>query len=809
YSGKAPAGVYTDWWEQEKARLQVDFKNDRVPLLACTHSFGMGIDKPNIRFTIHTILPRSLEDFYQQAGRAGRDGKSARCIVVFADEEPQAADRLLDPGVTPHDALASRSDRNLSEQEDAVRNLWFLQQTFPGTWHEQRALYYTVYEILRPKIPDSDNTKSFEFSIWDFPLQFATTDDPDKASGENLKRTLEMALHRCYLTGAITDYAYDYTGKRFRIDLKRTDPGAIYARLREYLGERMTESELNALFRGRVLKGTYPEAAYDAGSILIEYFYKTIEKRRRRAILHMLQAARDGVEQGPAAFREALLTYLEASKFTRAIKQIARSDDHRLWPAELDRVQGMDDLTQLLGACRRQLEEYPTHPGLLILAGFCRAAGTTPEEGFKDIAEGFRNLNRQQVGTKILVEVGDAVIKNTQRLMPSREPDLSWAIWMDGVWAVDPDLCELEPFDIYEEQQLLQEFEQIEELYAFSRDGILREDEEQRLLQEFEDIEELYACSRDVGLCQDEDAIDIIDPDIATQIDEIHQKIRFLQDLLLDVQRQEPVEPEIWDETIQDEIDALEEEIADLEYAQECRILNDLYDLDGESPDFEPEVDEFEEFVVVDDLIDLERQRIRHDELQFAVIEDEHRWRLMETFSQLDSSIGEQKEPKDQPDAAFDADGHHQCQILTERTNEPEYNDEGGGDRPVRKSVVRKPGDHPSLPQSVTKYAPKAWSAEKRSKTRREEMRAQDSENVPQGVVFQHGTDDKSPELKVPGDRDYTTTPRHEGDGVDECRTFIEAGCEDSTTGMHPVFPVIQTGFLGRVLLKLVAFFRK
>lgn len=809
YSGKAPPGVNDDEWEQRKAALQVDFKNDRIPLLVCTHSFGMGIDKPNIRFTIHAMLPRSLEDFYQQGGRAGRDGKPARCVVVFVDEEASVADRLLDPEVTPHDALALGSDSDLSQREDAVRNLWFFRQTFRGTDHEIRALYYTIYNILLPQIPGSDETKRFEFSIWDFPPRFATTGDPNQASGGDLKQTLEMALHRCYLIGAIVDYAYDYTGKRFIIDIKRLNPGDIYAHLRGYLSERMTESEMNALLRGRSLKDTYAEAAYDAGCILINYFYETVGKRRRRAILHMLQAARDGVEQGPAAFREALLAYLEESAFTENIRRIARSDDHRLWLAVLAQVQGMDDLTQVLGACRRQLEEHPSHPGLLILAGFCRAAGTTPEEGFKDITEGFRNLNRQQGGTKILVEVGDAIIKNTRRLMPSREPDVSRAVWMGGVWVIDPDLCELEPFDIYEEQQLLQEFEQIEGLYACSWDGILRGDEEQQLLQEFEEIEELYACFGDFGLRQDEDAIDIIDPDIAIQIDEIRQKILFLQDLLLDTQRQGSVEPEVWDETIQDEIDALEEEIADLEYTQECRIIDDFDEVGNGPEGFEMEVDEFDEFVAVDGLIDLEHQRIRHDELQFAVIEDERRWRLMETFSQLDSFIGEQQEPNDQLGAAFDDDGHHQRQILTERINEPEYNNEGGGDRPVRESVVRKPGDHLSPPQSGTKYAPEAGSAEKWSKTRREELRAQDSDNVPQGVEFQHGTDDKSPELKVPKDSGYTTTPRHEEGGVDECRAFIEVGHGDSTTSMPHVFPVKQTGLLGRVLLKLLAFFRK
>lgn len=659
YAGKAPAGVDTDRWEQEKARLQVDFKNDRIPLLACTHSFGMGIDKPNIRFTIHTILPRSLEDFYQQAGRAGRDGKPARCVAVFADEMPGQADILLDVEKTPHDALVSRSDYSLSRKEDAVRNLWFLRETFPGTEHEQRALYYTIYKILRPQVPYSDDTKNFEYSIWDFPQQFAATGKPGEVSGEDLKRTFEMALHRCYLTGAITDYAYDYTGKRFRIDLKRTDPGAIYARLRGYLGKRMTESEVNALFRGRVLKGTYPEAAYDAGCILIDYFYEAIEKRRRRAILHMLQAARDGVEQGPAAFREALLTYLEASTFTEAVKQVARSDDHRLWLAELDRVQGMDDLTQLLGACRRQLEEYPSHPGLLILAGFCRAAGITPEDGMKDIAEGFRNLNRRQVTSNVRGEVEDAVISHTRRLMPLREPDVSRAIWAGSVPVVSPGFCDPEPFDTYEEQQLMREFERIEELYA-AAPGLRIPESKGR--QASEQSAGLYTGLWDEEKLDGED-LDFMDPDVAIQIDERRQKIRYLQGLLFDTQWQGSVEPEACDEAILDEIDALEEEIADLEYSEECGAFDESDEFDDGSDD----LDEADlAFIEVSNLIESEQRRIRHYEMQFGVVEDERRWRLMEVIPRLKPTVREQPKPAGQPGAASDATGHRRRQTRGE-----------------------------------------------------------------------------------------------------------------------------------------------
>ncbi|NLA37883.1 MAG: RecQ family ATP-dependent DNA helicase [Methanomicrobiales archaeon] len=683
YSGKPPAGVDSAGWDQEKERLQVDFKNDRIPLLACTHSFGMGIDKPNIRFTIHTMLPRSLEDLYQQAGRAGRDGKPARCVVVFVSEMPEQSSELLDPGVTPHDVFASRLHYTLSQREDAVKNLWFLQQTFPGTWHEQRALYYTVYEILLPQIPDLDETKSFEFSIFDFPSQLATTDDPGEVSGEDLKRTFEMALHRCYLTGAIADYAYDYTGKRFRIDLKRTDAGIIYSHLKEYLGKRMTESELNALFRGRILKDTYPEVAYDAGCILIEYFYETVGNRRRRAILHMLQAARDGVEQGPAVFREALLTYLEASKFTATVKQIARSDDHRLTLAVLARLQGMDDLTQLLGACRKHLEEYPYHPALLILAGFCRAAGTTPEEGFKDLAEGFRILTWRQVEPQVRDEVEDAVVNHTRRLMPSCEEGVNQAIQMGRGLVADQGSGKPEPFDVYEEQQLLQEFELIEELYESSWD-------EKSYLDE--------------------------DPDIAIQIDELRQRIQFLKDMLGDTQWQEVIEPEVWDEGIREEIDALEEEINDLEYAQECCVYSGMNGFD--EIDFEHREEPFDvyeerqllqEFELfeeldeirfghreIDDLIRYEQQRIQHYELQFAVIEDEYQWQLLRRAAVMSEFASDDPtEPDAQPETASDIESFSRCRADVRGVGEPDNGGRNGDDHPISDLSMQGSEDHP------------------------------------------------------------------------------------------------------------------
>ena len=133
-----------------RSQTQDDFLMERIEVIVATIAFGMGIDKPDVRFVIHYDIPKSLEGYYQETGRAGRDGGEGLCITFYAQKDLQKLDKFMEgKPVAEQDIGRQLLSETAAYAETSVCRRKMLLHYFGEEYHEENC--HNCDNCLHPK----------------------------------------------------------------------------------------------------------------------------------------------------------------------------------------------------------------------------------------------------------------------------------------------------------------------------------------------------------------------------------------------------------------------------------------------------------------------------------------------------------------------------------------------------------------------------------------------------------------------------------------------------------------------------------